>query len=139
MKFTQQNEFLRLRFNFDLNNCAFCEREIETLQHLFFHCDSVQYFWNEMQSWLQAKDIELPLTVKTIIFGAFVEDKDLDFVLNTLILFGKFFIHKCRYFKTKPCLTHWRNELKLLSRSLSLVNEKKALKLFSLLERFELI
>ena len=133
------NEFLRLRFNFDLNNCIFCEKEIETLQHLFFHCNSVQYFWNEMQSWLQSKNIELPLTEKTVIFGVFVEDKNLDFVLNTLMLLGKFFIHKCRYFKLIPCMNHWRNELKLFSKSLKLVQEKKALKMFSLFEKYDLI
>lgn len=86
-----------------------------------------------------SKEIVLSLSVKTIIFGVFDENKNVDFVLNSLLLFGKFFIHKCRYYKTKPTLTHWRNELNLLSKSLKLVEEEKALKLFSLLETFKLI
>lgn len=57
------NEYLRLRFNFDMNNCVFCEEEIESLEHLFFYCESVKSFWSELQSWLQSKEIELSLTV----------------------------------------------------------------------------
>lgn len=86
-----------------------------------------------------SRDIVFSLFVKTIIFGVFDENKNVNFVLNSLLLFGKFFIHKCRYYKTKPTLTHWRNELNLLSKSLKLVEERKALKLFALLETFKLI
>ncbi len=58
---------------------------------MFFHCESVQSFWSDMQSWLQSREAELrPLTVKTVTFGVFAENRDLDFVLNTVLLLGKF-------------------------------------------------
>ncbi len=37
----------------------------------------------------------------------------LDIVLNTVLLLGKFFMHTCKYLKSKPSLTHRKNELKL--------------------------
>lgn len=35
----QSGEILRLKFNIDLNNCTFCESEIERMKHLFFSCN----------------------------------------------------------------------------------------------------
>lgn len=132
------SEFLRLKFNFDSNNCVFYENEVESLEHLFFGCELVQSFWSDMQGWLRVRSTEMaPLTVKTVKFCICVENKDLEFVLNTLLLLGMFFIHTCRYYKTKPCLNHWKNELQLFCKSL--VKDNKARKLFSLLNKFKLI
>lgn len=133
-------EFLRLKFNFDTNDCVFCEKSIETLEHVFFWCDSVHFFWSEMQNWLCSKDVEFsPFNVKVVRFGIFHENKELEFFLNSLICFGRFFIHKCRWFKSKPNFIHWCNELKLLYKSLKFVKNKKALKLTSMLELYNLI
>lgn len=42
-----------------------------------------------MQSWLQSGEIELsPLTVREVKFG--VENRNLDFILNIVLLLGKF-------------------------------------------------
>ena len=32
------SEFLRNRFNFDHNNCSFCDEDIVTSEHLFYEC-----------------------------------------------------------------------------------------------------
>lgn len=132
--------FLNIRFNIEMNNCTFCEKDTETLHHLFFDCDVSHAFWSDMWSWLQSKNINiLPFSVRIIKFGIFVSDKDVDLVINYLILLGKFFIHKCRYFKSKPSLKSWLNEFKLFSKSLKFVKEKKAMKLHSLLNNLNLI
>jgi len=39
------NEFLTLKFSFEVNNCVFCETSIENLENLvFFDCVVVQPF-----------------------------------------------------------------------------------------------
>jgi len=75
----------------------------------------VQPFWSEVQNWLVTRRVELPpLTVKLIRFGVCLDNKDCEFVINFLLCFGKFFIHKCRWFKSKPNFNHWLNEVKLV-------------------------
>lgn len=49
------NELLRLRFNVNHNNCCFCDNEIETTDHLFFHCVYSATFWEDLQDWLSTK------------------------------------------------------------------------------------
>nr|XP_023666313.1 uncharacterized protein LOC111843186 [Paramormyrops kingsleyae] len=45
------NECLRLRFGFDTNKCIFCD-DIETTDHLFFHCMYVEALWLDIHDWL---------------------------------------------------------------------------------------
>jgi len=45
-------------------------------------------------------------------FGIFRNDHN-DFGINNIILLSKHFIHKCRFYKIIPNITHWRNELNL--------------------------
>lgn len=133
------NEFLRRKFNLDVNACTFCESDIESLDHLFFYCESVHSFWSDMWSWLQSRRIQLPhLTVTVIKFGILADNADFDLLIRTFLLMGKFFIHKCRYFKAKPCINRWQNDFKLWAKSLKLVNNKKAHKLVVLFNEFDL-
>ncbi len=41
------SEFLRLRFGFDCYKCIFCD-DIETTDHLFFHCMYVDALWSDI-------------------------------------------------------------------------------------------
>lgn len=47
------NEFIRLRFNFDVNNCGLCDVDVENLNHIFFHCHVAHLLWNNFRTWLQ--------------------------------------------------------------------------------------
>ena len=38
------NHFLHMRFNWDNNSCGFCERDIETVEHIFFECVHIVEF-----------------------------------------------------------------------------------------------
>ncbi|KAF3859869.1 hypothetical protein F7725_000124 [Dissostichus mawsoni] len=51
------NHFLHVRFNWDNNSCGFCEKDIETVEHMFFRCEPVQECWLMFQSCLQSKVI----------------------------------------------------------------------------------
>ncbi len=49
------SDFLRLRFNLDVNNCVFVKKK--SLDHLFFECAFVLSFWTNMQCWLQSRSV----------------------------------------------------------------------------------
>lgn len=70
------------------------------------------------------------LTINDIKFGIFRNDH-IDFGINNVILLSKHFIQKCRFIKTIPNITHWRNEFKLYYNSLLWINNKNAVKLAS--------
>ncbi len=37
--------FLHERCNLENNACGFCEKDIETVEHMFFQCELVPSFW----------------------------------------------------------------------------------------------
>ena len=47
------NNFLKKIRLVESENCTFCQRETETLVHLFWECTKVQSFWISLSSWLQ--------------------------------------------------------------------------------------
>lgn len=85
------NHFLQERFNWENNSCGFCEKDIETVDHMFLKCESVQTFWLEFQNWLHFKQISIhPLTVISVKVGVLLKEKILDFLINNLITLCKY-------------------------------------------------
>ncbi len=67
---------------------------------MFFQCELVQNFWIEFQNWLHSKHISIhPLNVVSIKVGVLLKDKNVDFLINNLIILCKHFIHRCKYLK----------------------------------------
>ena len=76
--------------------CSFCKKDVESLEHLLFHCNFVESFWKTFTSWLTNQNITLEtLTLVNILFGVYNEDED-NIILNHLILMAKFHIYKCK-------------------------------------------
>jgi len=96
------NELLKMRFGIDHNNCAFCETEIETTDHLFFHCIYSGTLWEDLQDWLSTKIQLTPLARENVVFGVNLIDSKCDLIVNNLIILAKFFIHTSKWKKTKP-------------------------------------
>ncbi|XP_023816074.1 uncharacterized protein LOC111948249 [Oryzias latipes] len=105
-------ELLRKRFGIPENCCSFCHVEIETTVHLFFECFYSDFFWNSLHYWLFPK---IPLlaefSIKDIIFGFILENRNTELILNVVIILGKFYIHKCRFLKIKPYFSTFHREL----------------------------
>ena len=73
--------------------CDFCQSDLETTEHLLFHCHFVKQFWNEMYVLLKAKNIlSKPLKIEEVIFGI-CEDKPNVLLANLIILNGKYYIY----------------------------------------------
>ena len=82
---------------------AFCQTEVESPEHLFFHCNVTKTFWKSLSSWLIKKIIITFLTLENVLFGVFNAMDDF-LILNHLILLAKFYIYKCKLDIKHPSL-----------------------------------
>ena len=90
---------LMFRFGMaDSPSCAFCQTEVESVEHLLFSCRVSSSFWKHVLSWLRDYNISIDnLKEEDVIFGKF--DIAEDFLLfNHILLLGKFYIYsrKCQ-------------------------------------------
>lgn len=75
--------------------CSFCNRQPETILHLFYHCDKVKEFWLDLQKWLKLKaNITFHMTIKSILF--FKEAYSV--VLNHIVILAKYYIYRTKFF-----------------------------------------
>ena len=92
--------------------CAFCNAEVESLEHLLYFCKSSSFFWKELLSWIAVEaNIVLNASLLDILFGKF--DLETDFLLvNHILLLAKYFIYKCKLSKVIPSLSVFKAKLK---------------------------
>jgi hypothetical protein len=49
--------------------CTFCQEDEETIEHLFWNCETVQAFIDEIDSWLLSNGVSIPFTMHFFLFG----------------------------------------------------------------------
>ena len=84
--------------------CNFCVNDCQTLSHLFWECDFVNSFWNELLLFLHDKcphTAQFNFDENLILFGV-SEGIITDRVIDFLIIFAKFYIYKCKLQNTIP-------------------------------------
>lgn len=99
----------------DSANCNFCDNCGETLLHLFWDCNIVRLFWDDLVKWISEKCdhvCDLKLSPELVIFGGDNLTK-FDCVFDLILLLAKFYIYKCRCAKREPNITAFKNELGL--------------------------
>ena len=81
----------------DSPSCAFCQTEVESVEHLLFSCRVSSSFWKHVLSWLRDYNISVDnLKEEDVIFGKF--DIAEDFLLfNHILLLGKCYIYSWKY------------------------------------------
>ena len=97
----------------DSATCVFCKNDIESLNHLFWDCYHVKMFWTALMNLLHEKCthcIRLSFTKELIMFGL-AENIRTDSALDSIILYAKFFIYKCKLRESLPILEHFLHEL----------------------------
>ena len=110
MVFTNEKMF-RLKMT-DSPLCAFCKREVESFEHLFFFCDVTRTFWEALCSWLGECRVKFqPFTMTDIFFGVFNTEDDF-ILLNHLILTAKFYIYKCKLNIVNPSLRVYKAKIR---------------------------
>ena len=83
--------------------CDFCEKELETIEHLFFHCPKVCMFWDDLKVLLNSVNITVRFDIKDVLFG--ILDKDnISILVNYILLESKYFIYRCKLNKSSLCI-----------------------------------
>ena len=80
-------------------HCLLCINQEETLIHLFWECNVVKKFWQDLENILRNKctnSARFSFSLELIIFGTSPLIKT-DKVIEFIILFAKFYIYKCRF------------------------------------------
>ena len=83
--------------------CGFCQKELETIEHLFFHCTKVCMFWDELKVVLNSLNIFVSFDIKDVLFGIFDTD-DISILVNYILLESKYFIYRCKLNKGSLCM-----------------------------------
>ena len=78
-------------------NCSFCERERETLEHLFWECDKIRGLLHTFSQYVQSINVNVEFDKKTFIFGKFANAKYCR-IENLILLMIKLYIYnvKCK-------------------------------------------
>jgi hypothetical protein len=78
------------------DSCEICGNEIDTIEHYFFYCTSVNKLWSDLMSWTKSKlNIYFTLACLDVIFGIINSSNDpVIHLVNICILYGKEFISK---------------------------------------------
>ena len=82
--------------------------------HLFWDCNFVQSFWNDLVKKLQEKCTHcdrLNLCQELILFGI-TELIYTDKAIDSILLYAKYFVYKCKLQERRPQLDHFISELK---------------------------
>ena len=111
-------------------NCSFCTNSIELISHLFFDCDIVLAFWLEVKNWILQFKMNIPLEIKTLIFGD--EKKQVDDPCNYIILVAKYYIWRSKFQNTTLTLSAFKNFLKF-----KLEDHKNALEYVDKVQMFD--
>ena len=83
------------------NLCDFCSTDIESIRHLFWECNHVQVFWNNLHNFINNTHIRININFQTISFG-FCEETDDVNIKNYIIFYAKYFIFLNKCHKTIP-------------------------------------
>ncbi|XP_013856001.1 uncharacterized protein LOC106511813 [Austrofundulus limnaeus] len=132
-------DFLFKRFGFESTNCSFCKEHIETTNHIFYECIYTCAFWEDLHHWL-SKHMQIPdLRIENIIFGFIIDNSVNNLTINSIVILGKFFVHKNRFLKTKPNFVAFHKELCLFFSSLKHMKKKNAVKLLTLVKELNIM
>ena len=94
------NYFLKKIKMIDDANCNFCQKENETIEHIFGGCENVQNLLGQVNSWFGDKYINQAFLKKTLIFGD-VDKVYKDDVYTAILLNIKYYIYTNRCLKKK--------------------------------------
>ena len=82
--------------------CNFCEKELETIEHLF-HCSKVCSFWDDLKVVLNSLNIAVRFDIKAVLFGI-LDTENIITLVKYILLESKYFIYRCKLNKDSLCI-----------------------------------
>ena len=83
--------------------CGFCEKELETIEHLFLYCSKVCMFWDELKVVFSPLNILVSFDIRDVLFGILDTD-NISILVNYILLESKHFIYRCKLNKGSLCM-----------------------------------
>lgn len=80
----------------DDSHCYYCQCEEETITHLFWSCDKIQFFLDKLLQWLKNNGIHCSILKEFFLFGL-DRNNIIPKTINVILLYAKYFIYitKC--------------------------------------------
>ena len=103
--------------------CDLCNNSEETLVHIFWECQITQSLWNDLQMFLTAKSINLPITKTSALLG--LKTGYQHELKNYLLILMKRFIYIMKIQSRRPTFTIFLNYLSERIKSESLISLTK--------------
>ena len=111
MRIIPNNEFLYKCKIEKSSLCDFCAMNVETNKHLFWDCQYSRALWTNLEVYLNQKQVKLNLNYMLISFG-YTEWSSYSTLLNTILIYAKYFIYKNKFTKTIPLFNNFIKYLK---------------------------
>lgn len=119
---------LLTKMNIKQNNlCTFCLTETEKIEHLFWQCNVVNQFWEQVNQWIYTKgDYMLNINKYRAIFGMpqtnlFIRP------INYILILTRYYIYKCKMKNTNLDIRIWENDVKqfiAIEKSIAIKNDR---------------
>ena len=108
------NKFLHKIGKIDSPNCCFCDKMPESLVHLFCDCEIITPLWDKLCGFIFSKSGEqLTLSKFEQMFGVNSIKTNHWMIINYLVLYLKFYIHRCKFQKVDPNFSAFLNLVKI--------------------------
>ena len=76
--------------------CDFCEKEVETKEHVLFYCTNVHIFWDNLTTFLNSLNITVSFDIKDVLLGILDTSNSVNILINYIALESNFFIYRCK-------------------------------------------
>ena len=104
---------LLMKMNIKQNNlCHFCNDEIEKLAHLFWHCNVVNRFWENIEQWIYNKSNYLINIDKLRAIFGIPHTSKINIPVNYLLIVTRHYIYNCKLSNKNLSITGWQNYVK---------------------------
>ena len=92
--------------------CTFCRRVPKTIEHLFWYCNVVMEFWENIENWIYEKNLYLVnIDKKRALFGI-CNQSEFSKHINYILILTRLYIYKCRINNKGLNIAEWVKELK---------------------------
>ena len=80
----------------DSSACIECNMT-DNVEHYSYYCDTVKKFWDKIEIWVNNMfPVAVNFATLDILLGCQNPDKMYFYAINLILLYGKYFIHKCK-------------------------------------------
>lgn len=80
--------------------CTFCDRDKETIVHLFWECVKVKPIWEKIIQWVHEMNPDIVVNLQSVILNNVHNNPKC--VINTIVLIAKFYLYKTKCAQMQP-------------------------------------